>query len=77
MPVGWAIWRVVARKSSISGPEAAMLVAACIFTCMWAVIGITQEVRIFLPYGLVLIPLMVTLLMQMIGAASYESASIA
>ncbi len=77
MPVGWAIWRVVARKSSISGPEAAMLVAACIFTCMWAIIGITQEVRIFLPYGLVLIPLMVTLLMQMIGEASYESASIA
>jgi hypothetical protein len=49
-----------------------MLIAACIFTCMWAVVGITQEVRIFLPYGLVLIPLVVTLLLQMVHVAPHD-----
>ncbi len=67
LPVAWALWRVAVKKTRIASAEAALLTAACLFTAMWFVVGIAQEVRIFLPYGIVLIPLLVTLLLRMVA----------
>lgn len=75
LPIVWAIWRVVAKKSEISGPEAAMLMAACTFVCMWVVVGVAAEVRIFLPYGLILTPLLSTLFLQMVVPAEEPARS--
>jgi hypothetical protein len=73
LPVGWAIWRVATGKGRVPGPQFAMLIGACIFACMWGVVGITQEVRIFLPYGLVLIPTLVTLLLGMVPGLTQDA----
>jgi len=64
LPVFWTLWRILKKKSHITDPDAALALGACIFACMWSIVGIVQEVRIFFPYALVLAPLTICLLMQ-------------
>lgn len=64
LPFFWTLWCVLVRRVQISGPTAVSLAGASLFLCMWSVVGITQEVRIFLPFALLLLPLTVTLILN-------------
>ncbi len=63
LPFLWTLWRVLIRKTPVPAAYAAVLVGATLFLCMWSVVGITQEVRIFLPFALLLAPVTVTLVL--------------
>ena len=64
LPFFWTIWRVFRKKEILTNVEAGVLAASMIFACVWLVLGVIQEVRIFLPYGLVLAPVTASLLMR-------------
>ena len=64
LPFFWTLFRVLFRKHRLSGAETGILSASAIFACLWSVLGVVQEVRIFLPFALLLAPVTVTLLMR-------------
>ncbi len=73
------VWTTVmlARRQYLAGSAAtAMFVAAIIFMGMWVTVGRSKEVRIFLPFALVLAPLTVELAMQRFLPDSPESGRI-
>jgi hypothetical protein len=61
-PFAWTVWMV--RRYRVGAAGMGVLAGALIFLGMWLVVGRVKEVRIFLPFGLVLAPLAVELAMQ-------------
>ena len=63
-PVAWTAVMVSRRRYAMDAQGVGMFVAGAIFLAMWVTVGKIQEVRIFLPFALALIPLTVELAMQ-------------
>ena len=63
-PVGWTAAMVARRRYAMEGAKAGLFAAAVIFFAMWVTLGRIREVRIFLPFALVLAPLTVEFAMQ-------------
>ena len=59
-PYAWLIHTLFRGRLRVDAPAAAMVVASAIFMVMWWVLGRVEEVRIFLPFALALVPLTVT-----------------
>ena len=59
VPAGWTLWYVLKQRPAVEAPWLALLLGACIFIPLWATVGRVQEVRIFLPLAVALIPLTV------------------
>ena len=66
-PVLWTAWQALGKRLKVSAPDASLLIGGLIFLGMWAVVGVLQEVRIFMPYALALAPLTVSLLLEQIN----------
>ncbi len=63
-PVLWTAWQALGKRLKVSAPDASLLIGSFIFVGMWAVVGVLQEVRIFMPFALALAPLTVSLLLE-------------
>jgi hypothetical protein len=63
-PFVWTLWMVGQRKFQVEAGGVAVLVGALIFLGMWVMVGRVQEVRIFLPFALALVPLTIEIAMQ-------------
>ena len=63
-PFGWTAVMLMRRRYQASSAGIGMFTAAVIFLGMWVTVGRIWEVRIFLPFALVLAPLTVELAMQ-------------
>jgi hypothetical protein len=72
-PVGWTLATLVRRRYKVEAAGVGLLTGAVIFLGMWLMVGRIEEVRIFLPYALVLAPLTVELGMRRFLAATQES----
>jgi len=59
IPWVWLIWVALKRRTLQDGPELGALLGSAVFVMMWFTVGRIEEVRIFLPYAVVLIPLTV------------------
>ncbi len=58
MPWMWLVITLLRRSSTTSdSPGIALVVGSAIYVVLWSVVGKIDEVRIFLPYALALIPL--------------------
>jgi hypothetical protein len=75
-PLVWTTVILARRKYRAGSATAAMFVAAIIFMGMWVTVGETVEVRIFLPFALVLAPLTVELAMERFFAGQPEARGI-
>jgi hypothetical protein len=64
LPYGWTVATVLGGRRPLDGPDAALLAASGIYLGLWWVLGRVAEVRIFLPYALVLVPLTVECAME-------------
>jgi len=62
--------RALARFSSLEGPQAALLLSAGMYLCSWALVGRLQEVRIFVPFAMALMPLSANLVAEQVENAS-------
>jgi len=69
-PVLYTYRRALARFSSLEGPQAALLLSAVLYLCSWAVVGRLQEVRIFVPFAMALIPLSANLVAEEVADPS-------
>ncbi len=63
-PFAWAMWMVLRRRSTAESAGVAMLTGALIFLGMWVTVGRIEEVRIFLPFALALVPLTIEIALQ-------------
>jgi hypothetical protein len=63
IPFLWTLVTLARRRYDVGSGAVAMLTGAVVFLGMWMTVGRIQEVRIFMPYGLALIPLTVELAM--------------
>jgi hypothetical protein len=77
LPCGWTLVTQVRRRYRVDSGLIAMLVGAVIFLGMWVSVGRIEEVRIFLPFAMALIPLTIEVAMQRFlpNGASEQSAS--
>ena len=63
-PFVWTIAALARRGWRAETPAQGMLAGGLVFAGMWSVLGRMQEVRIFMPFAVVLIPLTTTLAME-------------
>ena len=56
-PTLYTYKRALARFAWLEGPEAALLLIGALYLCSWALVGRLQEVRIFVPFAMALMPL--------------------
>lgn len=68
LPLGFTLWALLRRRTSRGEPAVALLAAAAAFLLMWCTVGRISEVRIFLPYALVLGPLTVVAVTDALSA---------
>jgi hypothetical protein len=59
VPAAWTCWFTLRKRPSTEAPWLALLLGASVFLPLWMVVGRIQEVRIFLPFAVALIPLTV------------------
>lgn len=57
LPWGWLATTLARRRASADAPGLALVVGSAIYVAMWLVVGRIEEVRIFLPFAVALIPL--------------------
>ena len=57
LPWGWLVTTLARRRARADAPAMALLAGSAIYMAMWLVVGRIEEVRIFLPFAVVLIPL--------------------
>lgn len=58
MPWGWLTWTLLRRRADgAEAPSLAIFAGSIIYVAMWMVVGRIEEVRIFLPYAIALVPL--------------------
>ena len=61
MPWGWLVYTLTRdRAKDIDSSSLALLAGSAIYVAMWMVVGRIEEVRIFFPYAVVLVPLTCT-----------------
>jgi hypothetical protein len=63
-PVGWTTIMLTRRHYQTGSAGVAMFTGAMLFLGMWVMVGRIEEVRIFLPFAMALIPLTVELATQ-------------
>ena len=64
LPVGWTLVTLVRRRYPVGAGAVAALTGAVVFLGMWVTAGRIEEVRIFLPFAMMLVPLTTELAMQ-------------
>jgi hypothetical protein len=64
LPWAWTMNFFIRRREALPGPSAALLGGSTIFLLLWCVVGKIDEVRIFLPFAVALIPATVQAAMQ-------------
>jgi hypothetical protein len=57
LPWGWLVVTLAGKRASAEAPAAALATGSAVYMAMWLVAGRMEEVRIFMPYALGLIPL--------------------
>jgi len=63
-PYAWLIATLIRNKVRMEGSTAAMVLGSAVYMGMWWMVGRVEEVRIFLPFALALVPLTVTMAMR-------------
>jgi hypothetical protein len=63
-PFLWTLAQAIRRHWAGEGADAAFLIAAAGYACLWVSLGRLDEVRIFLPFALAVTPLTVQFLMR-------------
>ena len=61
---GWLVMTLARRHATAEAPGMALVTGSTIYVVMWFVMGRIEEVRIFLPYAVALIPLTCVCAMQ-------------
>jgi hypothetical protein len=56
LPAVWVIKTIARGCSSAKAPDVALLAGSAIYVILWMIVGSMDEVRIFLPYAVALIP---------------------
>lgn len=69
VPSAWMLLMLVRRSFTIEAAPLATLAGGLIFLAIWCVMGKIDEVRIFLPFALALVPLTAQLAMKHAAAA--------
>jgi hypothetical protein len=65
LPWGWVMMTLLRRRTTeVNSSSWAMLAGSAIYVAMWVVVGRIEEVRIFLPYAVALVPLTCTVALQ-------------
>lgn len=64
LPFGWLVATVLRGRWMPDASDAALLTGSAIYLGLWWTVGRVEEVRIFLPYALALVPLTVGCAMQ-------------
>jgi hypothetical protein len=59
LPWAWLASRIARRQNVAEAPQLGLFFGSVIYLVMWFVVGRLEEVRIFLPYAVALIPLTV------------------
>ena len=76
VPWAWLVWVALRCRGREDGPALGVLSGSAIFLAMWFSIGRIEEVRIFLPYAMTLIPFTTECAMkQFIGGPDAETAT--
>ena len=57
LPAVWVMKTLARGRSSVQAPDVALLAGSAIYAALWMMLGSMDEVRIFLPYAVALIPL--------------------
>jgi hypothetical protein len=57
VPWGWLATTLARRRATADAPGMALLAGSAIYMVLWFVVGRIEEVRIFLPFAVALIPL--------------------
>jgi hypothetical protein len=57
LPWGWLVTTLARRRATADAPGAALLAGSAIYLVLWFVVGRIEEVRIFLPFAVALVPL--------------------
>ena len=63
-PWAWTLLRALRKRDTAPNASMAMLTGSTIFLALWCVVGKIDEVRIFLPFAVALVPLTAQLAMQ-------------
>ena len=69
VPTLYTYKRALTRFSWLEGPQAALLLIGVLYLCSWAIVGRLQEVRIFVPFAMGLMPLAANLLADEVAAS--------
>jgi hypothetical protein len=56
-PYVWLIRTLIRRKVRLEGPSAAIVLGSVIYMGMWWLVGRVEEVRIFLPFAMAVVPI--------------------
>jgi hypothetical protein len=64
-PYVWLIRSLIRNKVRLQGPSAAIVLASAIYMAMWWMVGRVEEVRIFMPFAIAVVPLTVTTAMEL------------
>ncbi len=64
LPLGWTFFTLARRRYEVQPASIAVLTGSVIFLGMWFTVGRIEEVRIFLPFAMAIIPLTAELAMQ-------------
>lgn len=68
-PVWLLLWFIARRMYRPDGIAVALLTSSLLYICVWFVVGLLQEARIFLPFGFALIPATSIALVSSLGNA--------
>ena len=75
LPWAWVMTMLARGHSAAEAPEMALAAGSAIYVAMWLVVGCMDEVRIFMPYAVALVPLTCACAMQWsAGAADKQPA---
>lgn len=67
-PFAWALWQWGRGRFIPSTLQRGVLIASLLFTALWITMGKADEVRIFLPFALLLAPMTAEMLMDRVAA---------
>ena len=56
-PWAWLVATLVRRRTTAEAPGLALAISSAVYVAMWFVVGRIEEVRVFLPYAVALVPL--------------------
>lgn len=74
LPVAWTAIHAWRERENLDGPSLGLLLGAGIYFLLWIVLGKIDEVRIFIPFALILAPISADLALRKILGNSHTSA---